>query len=157
MRGKNHLQSKSNTIDFHSSLFIPTLSIYILLSTKRIHYSHIFRSRSLTLDFFYRISSKLETMTIFLMIKTAVGYAADLIKDILLAVVISLSQGGFTELIMQEEPYIRGVSAFLLLLGLGYYLNKIFENYFKKSIFSFYLLFFRSFSCSLDQLSSLGF
>ena len=67
---------------------------------------------------FYRISSKLETMTISMMIKTAVGYAADLMKDILLAVVISLSQGGFAELIFQEEPYIKGVSPFLLFLGL---------------------------------------
>ena len=63
---------------------------------------------------FYRISSKFETMTISMMIKTAVGYAADLIKDILLAVVISLSQGGYAELIMQKDPYIKGVS-----FGLG--------------------------------------
>ena len=48
-----------------------------------------------------------------MMIKTAVGYAADLIKDILLTVVISLSQGGFAVLIMQEDPYIEGVSTFL--------------------------------------------
>ena len=52
-------------------------------------------------------------MTISMMIKTAVGHATDLIKDILLVVLISLSQGGFTELIMQEEPYIKGVSPFL--------------------------------------------
>ena len=62
---------------------------------------------------FYRISSKLETMTISMMIKTAVGHATDLIKDMLVTVLISLSQGGFAELIMQEDPYIEGVSTFL--------------------------------------------
>ena len=61
----------------------------------------------------YRISSKFETMTISMMIKTAVGYAADLIKDILLVVMISLSQGGFAKLIVQKDPYIKGVSPFL--------------------------------------------
>ena len=61
----------------------------------------------------YRISSKLETMTISIMMKTAVGHATDLIKDILLAVMISLSQGGFAKLIFQEQPYIKGVSSFL--------------------------------------------
>ena len=68
---------------------------------------------------FYRISSKFETMTISMMIKTAVGHTADLIKDILLTVLISLSQGGIAELKKQKEPYIRGVSPLLLLLGLG--------------------------------------
>ena len=68
---------------------------------------------------FYRISSKLETMTISMMIKTTVGHTADLIKDILLTVLISLSQGGIAELKKQKEPYIRGVSLFLLLLGSG--------------------------------------
>ena len=58
-------------------------------------------------------------MTISMMIKTAVGHATDLIKDILVTVLISLSQGGFAELIMQEDPYIKGVSPLLLLLGLG--------------------------------------
>ena len=58
-------------------------------------------------------------MTISMMIKTAVGYASDLIKDILLVVMISLSQGGFAKLIMQKDPYIKGVSPLLLLLGLG--------------------------------------
>ena len=52
-------------------------------------------------------------MTIFIMMKTAVGHATDLIKDILLAVMISLSQGGLAELMMQEQPYIEGVSQFL--------------------------------------------
>ena len=67
---------------------------------------------------FYRISSKFESMTIAMMIKTAVGHSTDLIKDILLAVQISLSQGGIVELIMQDQQYyIRGVSPFLLLVG----------------------------------------
>ena len=78
----------------------------------------IFFEARTSLFILYRKSSKPETMTISMM-KTAVGYATDLIKDILLAVLISLSQGGFAELIMQEEPYIRGVSPLLLLLGLG--------------------------------------
>ena len=69
---------------------------------------------------FYRISSKFESMTIAMMIKTAVGHSTDLIKDILLAVQISLSQGGIVELMMQDQQYIRGirgVSPFLLLVG----------------------------------------
>ena len=61
----------------------------------------------------------METMTISMMIKTAVGHATDLIKDILLVVLICLSQGGFAELIVQEEPYIEGVSPFLFLLSVG--------------------------------------
>ena len=61
----------------------------------------------------------METMTIFIMMKTAVGHATDLIKDMLVTVLISLSQGGFAELMMQKDPYIKGVSPLLLLLGLG--------------------------------------
>ena len=64
---------------------------------------------------FYRISSKFESMTIAMMVKTAVGHSTDLIKDILLAVQISLSQGGIVELMNQQ--YIRAVSPFLLLVG----------------------------------------
>ena len=56
-------------------------------------------------------------MTIAMMVKTAVGHSTDLIKDILLAVQISLSQGGIVELMMQDQQYIRGVSPFLLLAG----------------------------------------
>ena len=66
---------------------------------------------------FYRISSKFESMTIAMMVKTAVGHSTDLIKDILLAVQISLSQGGIVELMMQDQQYIRAVSPFLLLVG----------------------------------------
>ena len=79
-------------------------------------------------------------MTIPIMMKTAVGHATDLIKDILLAVMISLSQGGFAELIMQEDPYIKGVSPFLFFR----YLSRIVENYLK-NIFPSILCFAHTF------------
>ena len=65
-----------------------------------------------SLLFLYRITSKLESLAISMMVKSAVGYSTDLIKDILLAVQICLSQGGFAKLINQKEPYIKGVSPF---------------------------------------------
>ena len=70
-----------------------------------------------------------------MMVKSAVGFSTDLIKDILLAVQICLSQGGFAKLINQKEPYIKGVS-FTLVVGCRIekrnYLTKIFENHPKK-------------------------
>ena len=100
----------SNTIDFHSIFFIQHIYLHSIFT---------FLEARTSILIFYRISSKLETMTISMMIKTTVGHTADLIKDILLTVLISLSQGGIAELKKQKEPYIRGVSLFLLLLGSG--------------------------------------
>ena len=65
--------------------------------------------------FLYRISSKLESLAISMMVKSAVGFSTDLIKDILLAVQICLSQGGFAKLMKQKEPYIKGVKLLFLL------------------------------------------
>ena len=100
MRGKTYIQS------LH--LFIQHITCYLRIFK--------FLESEISLLILHRKSSKSETTTISMM-KTAVGHAIDLIKDILLAVLISLSQGGFAELIKQEEPYIRGVSLILLLLG----------------------------------------
>ena len=96
----------SNTIEFHSIFFIQHIYLHSIFT---------FLEARTSILIFYRISSKLEAMTIFMMIKTAIGHSTDLIKDVLLAILISLSQGGFTELIMQDEPYIKGVSPFLVL------------------------------------------
>ena len=79
-------------------------------------------------------------MTISIMMKTAVGHATDLIKDILLAVMISLSQGGFAKLIFQEQPYIKGVSPFLF-LGISAELLKITSKTFFQAFYVLHILF----------------
>ena len=75
-----------------------TLSIFFLEKNKT------------TSTSFFRMSSKIESLSTAMVIKSVVGYSTDLIKDIMLAIQISLSQGGLLALLAQKTPYIKGVS-----------------------------------------------
>ena len=46
-----------------------------------------------------------------MMIKSTVGHCTDLIKDIILAIQIAMSQGGLVQLMSQKKPFIKGVSS----------------------------------------------
>ena len=52
----------------------------------------------------------MESLSTAKMIKSVVGHSTDLIKDIILCIQISMSQGGLSELMKQKKLYIRGVS-----------------------------------------------
>ena len=43
---------------------------------------------------FFRMSSKIESLSTAMMIKSVVGHSTDLIKDIILTIQISMSQAG---------------------------------------------------------------
>ena len=73
-----------------------------------------------------------------MMIKSTVGHCTDLIKDIILAIQIAMSQGGLIQLMSQKKPFIKGVSTTKLRLG------ELSLGTFFTDIFSFFGLYYHS-------------
>ena len=58
---------------------------------------------------FSRVGKQYDFLRKFKMITRASSYMMDLVKDSLIIVAILISQCGFTSLLAQETPYIKGV------------------------------------------------